>query len=76
MKTRIRLTPFIYLGPIACVPMVLLGALLDLYVFQSTNGVYTITLTSIGFTFYLFLSSCPFLCSKQRKKRKNVRMKS
>lgn len=68
MKTRIRLTPFIYLGPIACVPMVLLGALLDLYVFQSTNGVYTITLTSIGFAFYLLSFLMSILVLKTEKK--------
>lgn len=33
MRTRVRLTPLIYLGPIAFVPMVVIGALLDMFVY-------------------------------------------
>ena len=35
MKTRVCLTPLIYFGPIAFVPMMIIGALLDLFVFKS-----------------------------------------
>lgn len=47
MQTRVRLTPVIYIGPLAFVPMVIIGALLDLYMFKTTNGMYTILLRAI-----------------------------
>lgn len=47
MRTRVRLTPIIYFGPLAFVPMVIIGALLDLFVLKSSNGICTILLTSI-----------------------------
>ena len=53
MQTRVRLTPVIYIGPLAFVPMVIIGALLDLYMFKTTNGMYTILLTAIALVFYL-----------------------
>ena len=38
MRTRVRLTPLIYFGPIAFVPMVIAGVLLDMVVFKTTSG--------------------------------------
>ena len=68
MKKRVRLTPVICLGPLACVPMVILGVLLDLYIFKNTNGTYTILLTSIGFAFYLLSFVMSILVLRTEKK--------
>lgn len=68
MKTRVRLTPLIYFGPIAFVPMVIVGALLDLFVFNSANGICTIILTSIGLAFYLLSFIMSILVLKTEKK--------
>ena len=68
MKTRVRLTPLIYLGPLACVPMVIIGALLDLYVFKNPNGTYTIALTCVGFAFYILSFIMSILVLKTEKK--------
>lgn len=68
MRKRIRLAPFIYLGPLACIPMVIIGVLLDLYIFNNTNGLYTIILTSVGFAFYLVSFIMSILVLKTEKK--------
>lgn len=49
MKTRIVLTPITYFGPLAFIPLVITGVLLDLLLFK-TNGVCTIIFSAIGFS--------------------------
>ena len=68
MKKRVRLTPVIYAGPIAFVPMVIIGVLLDMYVFSGDNGMCTIILTIIGFVFYLISFIMSLLVMKTEKK--------
>lgn len=68
MKTRARLTPLIYLEPIACVPMVIIGVLLDLFVLKRTDGICTVILTSVGFAFYLRSFVMSVLVLKTEKK--------
>lgn len=68
MRTRVRLTPLIYFGPIAFVPMVIIGVLLDLLVLKSENGICTIILTSIGLAFYLLSFIMSILVLKTEKK--------
>lgn len=53
MKTRIKLTPFIYFGPIAFIPLVIIGILIDVLIMHSQSAVFTITLTSLGLLIYL-----------------------
>lgn len=53
MKKRVRLTPLIYLGPVACIPLIVIGVLLDMFVVASNDGRWTILLTVIGLAFYL-----------------------
>ncbi|MBQ9415331.1 MAG: zinc metallopeptidase [Clostridia bacterium] len=53
MKSRIRLTPVITFGPLAFVPMVVIGVVLDILIFKSI-GVSTIILTALGLAFYVF----------------------
>ena len=68
MRKRVRLTPFIYLGPIAFVPMVLIGALLDLYVLKSGNGRCVLILSAVGMAFYLLSFVMSLLVLKTEKK--------
>ena len=68
MKTRVRMTPIIYFGPLAFVPMVIIGALLDLLVFHNTNGVCTIALTIVGLAFYVVSFVMSILVFKTEKK--------
>lgn len=53
MRTRVRLTPFIYAGPLMFIPLVLIGVILDLIVFKSNFATWTIALAAIGLVFYL-----------------------
>ncbi|MDD2648107.1 MAG: zinc metallopeptidase [Eubacteriales bacterium] len=53
MRKRVKLTPIIYLGPIAFVPLIIIGALLDLFVYKSGNGTCVIVFSIIGLVFYL-----------------------
>lgn len=68
MKTRIRLTPLIYFGPIAFVPMVIIGVLLDTLLFKNTNAYCGIIFTVIGLVFYLLSFIMAILVLKTEKK--------
>ncbi len=68
MKTRVRLTPLIYFGPVAFVPMVIIGVLLDLFVFTSTAGVCTIILTALSVALYLMSFIMSIFVLKTEKK--------
>lgn len=68
MKTRIRLTPLIYFGPIAFVPMVFIGVLLDLFIFTSSDGICTIALTVLGLAIYVLSFVMSILVLKTEKK--------
>ena len=52
MKTRIALTPLIYLGPFALIPLVVIGVFIDL-IFFNFNGVVTIIATALGLGIYV-----------------------
>lgn len=52
MKTRIILTPFIYFGPIAFIPIVAIGAVIDIIFFQF-GGVATMVAAGVGLLFYV-----------------------
>ena len=52
MKTRIVLTPLIYFGPLAFIPLVLIGVLIDIVVFNFT-GVVTMVVVGLGLLFYV-----------------------
>ena len=68
MRSRVRMTPIIYIGPLAFVPMVIIGALLDLYVFKTGSGMYTIILTAIALVFYILSFVMSLLVLKTEKK--------
>ncbi len=53
MKTRIRLTPFIYFGPLLFIPLVIIGIILDFLVLRSGTATFTIICTVLGLLLYL-----------------------
>lgn len=68
MKTRVRLTPLIYLGPVAFIPLIIIGALLDILVLKSSNGSCIIALTIVGLVFYLLSFVMSLMVLKTEKK--------
>lgn len=68
MKKLVRLTPFIYFGPLAFIPMVIIGALIDLYVIKGSNATCLIVLTALGLAFYVVSFVMSLLVLKTEKK--------
>lgn len=68
MKKLVRLTPFIYFGPLAFIPMVIIGALLDLLVIKSSSATCLIVLTALGLVFYIASFAMSLLVLKTEKK--------
>lgn len=75
MRTRVRLTPFIYLGPIAFIPLVLLGILIDVILFNFT-GVMTVTSAIIGLGLYVisFVLAIKVLKTEVKAQRRAIQM--
>ena len=70
MKKRIRLVPLVTFGPFAFIPLILVGALLDFFVF-SGSGVCTLVLGAIGLLFYVYSIVLSVLTLKTEKKAQN-----
>ncbi|MBQ7152900.1 MAG: zinc metallopeptidase [Clostridia bacterium] len=51
MVHRVKMTPWIYFGPLACVPIILIGVVLDILVFGMT-GIASIIAACVGLAFY------------------------
>jgi Zn-dependent membrane protease YugP len=67
MRKRIRLYPLITFGPFAFIPLIVIGALLDYFVFSQT-GVITLVLGGIGLLFYVYSIVLSVLTLKTEKK--------
>lgn len=67
MRKRIRLYPIITFGPFAFIPLILIGALLDFYVFSQT-GVWTLVFAIVGLLFYIYAIVLSVLTLKTEKK--------
>ena len=67
MKKRIRVMPFISVGPFAFIPLIIIGVLLDYFVFNQT-GVITLILGGVGFLFYVYTLVLTILTLKTEKK--------
>ena len=52
MKSRIRLTPFIYFGPFAFIPLILIGVAID-YLLFNLSGAATVICASTGLLLYV-----------------------
>lgn len=68
MKKLVCLTPFIYIGPLGFVSMVIVGVLLDLFVFKTSNAICFFVLTGIALVFYLMSFIMSLLVLKTEKK--------
>ena len=72
MRTRVKLTPIIYFGPIAFIPLVIIGILLDVIIIKGQSPVCTIACTVIGFLIYLasFIMSIKVLKTEKKAQDK------
>ena len=67
MKKRIRLVPLITFGPFAFIPLVIIGAILDFFLF-SGSGICTIVLAVLGLLFYVYSLVLSVMTLKTEKK--------
>ena len=67
MQKRVRLVPIITFGPFAFIPLVVIGALLDFFVFSGT-GVCTLILGALGLAFYAYAIVLSVATLKTEKK--------
>lgn len=54
MKKRIRLVPLITFGPFLFIPLVLVGVVIDLFVFNQGIGISSFIAVIVGFLFYFY----------------------
>lgn len=71
MKTRIVLTPIIFFGPIAFIPIVLVGLIIDIILFNF-NGVPTVVASVLGLSFYLVSFILSLMVLKTEVKAQNL----
>ena len=67
MRKRIRLYPLITFGPFAFIPLVIIGALLDYFIFHQT-GTMTLVFAGVGLLFYVYAIVLSVLTLKTEKK--------
>ena len=67
MRRRIRLVPLITFGPFAFIPLLLIGGLLDFFIFNG-SGVCTLALGIAGFMLYAYSIVLSVLTLKTEKK--------
>ena len=70
MRKRIRLVPLVTFGPFAFIPLILIGGVLDYFVFNS-SGICTLVLGTIGLLFYVYSVVLSVLTLKTEKKAQN-----
>lgn len=73
MITRIRLTPFIYFGPLAFIPIVVIGVAIDYLVFNF-SGIATVIATCSGLLLYVisFVLSIKVLKTEVKAQKKAI----
>ena len=67
MKTRVALTPIIFFGPFAFIPLIVVGVILDILLF-SFSGVLTTVFAALGLLFYVFSFVLSIMVLKTEKK--------
>jgi len=70
MKRRVILTPFIYFGPFALIPTVLIGVIIDIILFNFT-GVVTMIAVSLGIALYVISFILSIMVLKTEVKAQN-----
>jgi Zn-dependent membrane protease YugP len=68
MKRRIRLAPIITFGPFAFIPLMIVGFLLDFFVFNGDTGMFTLVFGVLGFLFYGYSVVLAVLTLRTEKK--------
>ena len=68
MKKRIRLVPLITFGPFMFIPLVLVGVVIDYFVFNGTGGVCTLVFGALGLLFYAYSVVLSVLTLKTEKR--------
>lgn len=68
MKARVRMTPIIYFGPLAFIPLIIIGALLDIFIFKSTDCTALIICSVLGLVIYVVSFVMSILVLKTEKK--------
>ena len=74
MKKQVRLYPLITFGPLAFVPLILVGAALDYFVF-SQNGLCTYVLGGLGLLFYVYALVLSVLTLRTERKAQDRAMR-
>ena len=67
MRKQVRLYPLITFGPAAFIPLILVGAVLDYFVFNQ-NGMCTYVLGGLGLLFYIYAVVLSVLTLRTEKK--------
>ncbi len=75
MKARVKMTPFIYFGPLAFIPLILIGSVLDLFVFHTGSGLCTILAASLGLVIYIISFVMSVLVLKTEKKAQSMALR-
>ena len=72
MKSRIKLTPIIYFGPLAFIPLIIIGIIIDILVLNSESFTFTMALTVFGLVLYLvsFIMSMKVLKTEIKAQKK------
>lgn len=70
MVNRVRLTPFIYVGPIACIPLILIGIVLDVIIFDTVGNLF-VACTILGLALYVMSFVMALLVLKTEIKAQN-----
>ena len=71
MQKRIRLVPLITFGPFAFIPLLLIGGLLDFFIFNG-SGICTTVLGVLGFFFYVYSIVLSVMTLKTEKKAQEI----
>ena len=75
MKTRVRLTPLIYFGPFAFIPLIAIGVIIDI-ITLNTLGIGTLITTILGLALYVisFILSIKVLQTEKKAQAKAIEM--
>ena len=75
MSSRIRMTPVIYFGTLAFIPLILIGLLLDLFVFRNVTGLGLMFFTLLGLIIYIISFVMSVKVLKTEKKAQEMTLK-
>lgn len=70
MVKRIRLTPFIYMGPLACIPLIIIGIALEMVI--EAGGAIAMVCLVLGLGFYVLSFVMSLLVLKTEVKAQNM----